>query len=94
LVDIVLGIIGGWVFGMLGSRPGRGIIGSIIVGFIGAVILAWITRLLKKALTFSFKKRPASALTSARATHGWSGVKAKRTGRVYIYWPFGHFPNI
>jgi uncharacterized membrane protein YeaQ/YmgE (transglycosylase-associated protein family) len=52
LVDIVLGIlggVGGWVFGMLGIWPGGGIIGSIIVAFIGAVILVWITRLLKKA---------------------------------------------
>jgi uncharacterized membrane protein YeaQ/YmgE (transglycosylase-associated protein family) len=50
LVDIVLGgIVGGWVFGILGIWPGGGIIGSIIVAFIGAVILVWITRLLKKA---------------------------------------------
>jgi uncharacterized membrane protein YeaQ/YmgE (transglycosylase-associated protein family) len=53
LVDIILGIlggiIGGWVFGMLGIWPGGGMIGSIIVAFIGAVILVWITRLVKKA---------------------------------------------
>jgi uncharacterized membrane protein YeaQ/YmgE (transglycosylase-associated protein family) len=53
LVDIVLGIlggfVGGWVFGLLGIWPGGGMIGSIIVAFIGAVILVWITRLLKKA---------------------------------------------
>jgi uncharacterized membrane protein YeaQ/YmgE (transglycosylase-associated protein family) len=53
LVDIILGmfggIVGGWVFGMLGIWPGGGIIGSIIVAFIGAVILVWITRLLRKA---------------------------------------------
>jgi uncharacterized membrane protein YeaQ/YmgE (transglycosylase-associated protein family) len=34
---------------MLGVWPGGGIIGSIIVAFIGAVILIWISRLLKKA---------------------------------------------
>lgn len=53
LVDIILGIlggiVGGWVFGLLGIWPGRGWIGSIIVAFIGAVILVGITRLLKKA---------------------------------------------
>jgi uncharacterized membrane protein YeaQ/YmgE (transglycosylase-associated protein family) len=53
LVDIVLGILGGflggWIFGMLGIWQGNGMIGSIIVAFIGAVILVWITRLLKKA---------------------------------------------
>jgi uncharacterized membrane protein YeaQ/YmgE (transglycosylase-associated protein family) len=53
LVDIILGIlggfIGGWIFGKLGIWPGGGMIGSIIVAFVGAVILVWITRLLKKA---------------------------------------------
>jgi len=53
LVDIILGIlggiVGGWVFGLLGIWPGRGWIGSIIVAFIGAVLLVWISRLLKKA---------------------------------------------
>ena len=51
LVDIILGIlggiVGGWVFGLLGLHAG-GLIGSIIVSFVGAVILVWITRLLKK----------------------------------------------
>jgi len=53
LVDIVLGILGGflggWVFGLLGIWQGSGMIGSIIVAFVGAVILVWITRLLKRA---------------------------------------------
>jgi uncharacterized membrane protein YeaQ/YmgE (transglycosylase-associated protein family) len=52
LVDIILGILGGIVggslFGMLGIWPGGGIIGSIIVAFVGAVILVWVTRLVKK----------------------------------------------
>jgi uncharacterized membrane protein YeaQ/YmgE (transglycosylase-associated protein family) len=53
LVDILLGILGGflggWIFGRLGIWPGGGMIGSIIVAFVGAVILVWITRLLKRA---------------------------------------------
>src|ERR1700728_1035501 len=53
LVDIILGILGGilggWVFGLLGIWPGGGMIGSIIVAFVGAVILVAITRLLKRA---------------------------------------------
>jgi uncharacterized membrane protein YeaQ/YmgE (transglycosylase-associated protein family) len=53
LVDIILGILGGilggWVFGMLGIWPGGGMIGSIIVAFVGAVILVAITRVLKRA---------------------------------------------
>jgi uncharacterized membrane protein YeaQ/YmgE (transglycosylase-associated protein family) len=51
LVDIILGILGGivgsWVFGILHLRA-TGIIGSIVVSFVGAVILVWITRLVKK----------------------------------------------
>ena len=53
VVDIILGILGGvlggWVFGLLGISQGGGMIGSIIVAFIGAVILVGITRLLRKA---------------------------------------------
>ncbi len=52
LIDIILGIlgaiVGGWVFGLLQLHAG-GPIGSIIVAFVGAVILVWITRLVKKA---------------------------------------------
>ncbi len=53
LVDIVLGILGGvlggWLFGLLGIWQGRGLIGSIIVAFVGAVILVAITRAIKRA---------------------------------------------
>lgn len=53
IVDIILGILGGilggWIFGVLGIWHGGGMIGSIIVAFIGAVILVAITRLLKRA---------------------------------------------
>jgi uncharacterized membrane protein YeaQ/YmgE (transglycosylase-associated protein family) len=53
IVDILLGILGGflggWIFGRLGIWPAGGMIGSIIVAFVGAVVLVWITRLLKKA---------------------------------------------
>ena len=53
VVDIILGIlggiVGGWVFGLLGLSSGGGMIGSIIVAFVGAVILVGITRLLKRA---------------------------------------------
>lgn len=53
VVDIILGIlgglVGGWVFEALGIWHGGGLIGSIIVAFVGAVILVAITRLIKKA---------------------------------------------
>jgi uncharacterized membrane protein YeaQ/YmgE (transglycosylase-associated protein family) len=52
LMDIVLGIVGallgGWLFGLVGVVPG-GMIGSILVAFVGACILLWVVRLIKKA---------------------------------------------
>jgi uncharacterized membrane protein YeaQ/YmgE (transglycosylase-associated protein family) len=52
LVDIILGllggVIGGFVLGLIGLHAG-GLIGEIVVSFIGAVILVWISRQLKKA---------------------------------------------
>jgi uncharacterized membrane protein YeaQ/YmgE (transglycosylase-associated protein family) len=41
--------LGNWIFGRLGLSSGSGVIGSIIVAFIGAVILVAITRVLKRA---------------------------------------------
>jgi uncharacterized membrane protein YeaQ/YmgE (transglycosylase-associated protein family) len=53
LMDIVIGIvgamIGGWVFGLLGIFSSGGLIGSILVAFVGACILLWLIRLIKKA---------------------------------------------
>jgi uncharacterized membrane protein YeaQ/YmgE (transglycosylase-associated protein family) len=52
LADIVLGILGGvlggWLFGKMGMGA-TSTIGSIIVAFIGAVILVGLTRLVKRA---------------------------------------------
>jgi uncharacterized membrane protein YeaQ/YmgE (transglycosylase-associated protein family) len=47
LLGIVGGVVGGWLVGMLGIHAG-GMISSIVVAIIGAVILIWITRLIKK----------------------------------------------
>jgi uncharacterized membrane protein YeaQ/YmgE (transglycosylase-associated protein family) len=51
IADIVLGIVGGivggWVVGLLGFGAG-GFIWSILVAILGAAILIWITRLIKK----------------------------------------------
>ena len=51
IADIVLGILGaitgGWVVGLLGVGGG-GLIWRILVAMLGAVILIWITRFLKK----------------------------------------------
>ncbi|MCW3463988.1 GlsB/YeaQ/YmgE family stress response membrane protein [Chitinophaga nivalis] len=51
IVDIIVGLIGGWLggwlFGVLGLHLGNGILGSLIVAFIGAVVLIWLIRLIK-----------------------------------------------
>jgi uncharacterized membrane protein YeaQ/YmgE (transglycosylase-associated protein family) len=50
--DIIVGVLGallgGWLFGMLGIGGG-GLIGSLIVAFIGACILIFLVRLIKRA---------------------------------------------
>jgi uncharacterized membrane protein YeaQ/YmgE (transglycosylase-associated protein family) len=52
-MDIVIGmvgaVIGGFLFGRLGRFPFGGLISSVIVAFVGSVILIWLARLLKKA---------------------------------------------
>jgi uncharacterized membrane protein YeaQ/YmgE (transglycosylase-associated protein family) len=52
IMDIVLGIVGGvvggWILGILGIHAG-GFIGSIIVAIFGAVVLIWLSRMIKKA---------------------------------------------
>jgi uncharacterized membrane protein YeaQ/YmgE (transglycosylase-associated protein family) len=47
LLGIVGGIFGGWVVGLFGLGSG-GLVWSILVAILGAVILIWITRLIKR----------------------------------------------
>jgi uncharacterized membrane protein YeaQ/YmgE (transglycosylase-associated protein family) len=47
LLGILGGIVGGWVVGLFGLGPG-GFIWTILVAFLGAAILIWITRLIEK----------------------------------------------
>ena len=52
VMDIVLGIVGAIVGGFLMSLVGihaGGFIGTIIIAIIGAVLLIWISRMMKKA---------------------------------------------
>jgi uncharacterized membrane protein YeaQ/YmgE (transglycosylase-associated protein family) len=50
--DLVLGVIGafvgGWLLGILGIYTG-GLIGSLVSATIGAVVLIWVVRLIKRA---------------------------------------------
>ena len=52
LINIVLGVIGGvvggWVFGLLGLSSGDGLIGSLITALVGAVLILYVARLIKK----------------------------------------------
>ena len=53
LIDIVVGIvgafIGGWLSGVLHVSLGHGWIGSILTAVIGAVILLFVLRVIKRA---------------------------------------------
>jgi uncharacterized membrane protein YeaQ/YmgE (transglycosylase-associated protein family) len=49
LADTVIGILGGWMFAMFGIGPGGGLIGSIVVAFVGTLTLAQINRAVRNA---------------------------------------------
>jgi uncharacterized membrane protein YeaQ/YmgE (transglycosylase-associated protein family) len=50
--DLVIGVVGaflgGWIFGMLHIAAG-GLLGLLVTAFVGAVVLVWLLRLIKKA---------------------------------------------
>ena len=52
LADIVIGIVGGWLgsflFGMLQISSIPGYMGELVTAFIGACILVYISRLMKR----------------------------------------------
>jgi uncharacterized membrane protein YeaQ/YmgE (transglycosylase-associated protein family) len=52
IMDIILGIVGGvvggWLLGIFHIYAG-GIVGSIIVAIFGAVVLIWLSRMIKRA---------------------------------------------
>jgi uncharacterized membrane protein YeaQ/YmgE (transglycosylase-associated protein family) len=51
--DLVVGVIGaflgGWLFSTLGASAGGGLLGGIIVATVGAIVLLFIVRLVKRA---------------------------------------------
>ncbi len=52
-VDIIVGLIGGWLGGKVGELIHfhlGGSIGYLITAFVGAIILVWIVRMVKKVL--------------------------------------------
>jgi len=42
-------IVGGWIFNPLGIDPAGGIVASIVVEIVGAIILIWLSQVLKPA---------------------------------------------
>jgi uncharacterized membrane protein YeaQ/YmgE (transglycosylase-associated protein family) len=49
VVGMIGALIGGSLFGFLGVSAGGGLVGSLITAFVGAVVLLFVIRLLKKA---------------------------------------------
>lgn len=49
IVGILGAVVGGYVFGMLGISAGGGLIGSIITATVGAALLLFIVKIIKKA---------------------------------------------
>ena len=50
VIDIILGLLGGWVGGFIGEKLGinlGGNLGYLITAFLGAVLLVWVSRLIK-----------------------------------------------
>ncbi len=53
IVDVILGLVGGWFGGWLGEKLHialGGSFGYLITAFVGAVILVWLGRMIKKAV--------------------------------------------
>ena len=48
IIGVIGALLGGWLFGVLGIHAG-GLIGSIIVAFVGAVLLLFLLRLIRRA---------------------------------------------
>ena len=48
IVGVIGALIGGWLFGQLGISAG-GLIGAIITAFVGAVILIFLLRIIRRA---------------------------------------------
>lgn len=49
IVGILGAFVGGWLFGSLGISSGSGILGSVFGATVGAVVLLFVIRLLRRA---------------------------------------------
>jgi uncharacterized membrane protein YeaQ/YmgE (transglycosylase-associated protein family) len=48
IVGVIGALLGGWLFGVLGIAAG-GLIGAIITAFVGAVVLIFVLRMIRRA---------------------------------------------
>ncbi len=48
IVGVIGAFIGGWLFGVLGIHIGAGIIGSLVTALVGAIVLLYLLRLIKR----------------------------------------------
>jgi uncharacterized membrane protein YeaQ/YmgE (transglycosylase-associated protein family) len=48
IVGVIGALVGGFLFGVLGIQAG-GLLGSLIMATVGAVVLIWLVRLVKRA---------------------------------------------
>lgn len=48
ILGIVGGFLGGWLFGVLGLNTSGGLMGALITSTVGAIVLIFLARLLKK----------------------------------------------
>ncbi|MEN6408476.1 MAG: GlsB/YeaQ/YmgE family stress response membrane protein [Anaerolineaceae bacterium] len=48
VVGVVGSFLGGWLFGLLGIATG-GLLGSLLTALVGAIVLLYLLRLIKKA---------------------------------------------
>jgi len=48
VLGIIGGVVGGWVFGLLGFSADGGTLGSLVTSVVGAVLILYVGRLVKK----------------------------------------------
>ena len=48
LIGVVGSFLGGWIFGLLHIAAG-GLLGLLVTAFVGAVVLVWLLRMMKRA---------------------------------------------
>ena len=90
LGDLIVGVVGaflgGWLFAVAFGVVGGGLFVSLLTAFVGAVILLWVIRLLRRARLGSGRESPPTALTTSaggarRSTQpGWNIRRRVRPG--------------